>query len=124
MRQGASPEVAAPAATLEVYVWYEADPADDDAVRAAVGRLADAMVRGGSDPMAERPRLLRRPHTSMRDGAPRATWMEVWPGVPRHALQGWIARLEASALDEGALALARGGRHVEPFEAQAGARVR
>ena len=52
MRQGASPEVAAPAATLEVYVWYEADPADDDAVRAAVGRLADAMVRGGSDPMA------------------------------------------------------------------------
>ncbi|HMS81619.1 MAG TPA: hypothetical protein PKC20_19265 [Burkholderiaceae bacterium] len=143
MRQGASPEVAAPAATLEVYVWYEADPADDDAVRAAGGRLADAMVRGGSDPMAERPRraqiehcladgdlmagrprLLRRPHTSLRDGAPRAPWMEVWPGVPRHALQGWIARLEASALDEGALALARGGRHVEPFEAQAGARVR
>ena len=116
---------AASADTLEVYVWYEADPADDDAVRAAVGRLADAMVRGGSDPLAERPRLLRRPELSTRAGAPRATWMEVWPAVPRHALGGWIARLEASALDEGALALARGGRHVEPFEAQAApARVR
>jgi hypothetical protein len=110
--------------TLEVYVWYEADPADDALVRAAVDRLAEAMVRGGTDPVGERPSLLRRPGTTLRDGAPRSTWMEVWPAVPRRSLDGWLARLETSALDVGATALARGGRHVEPFEPQPPPRVR
>ncbi len=114
---GASP-------TLEVYVWYEADPADDALVRAAIDRLADAMVRGGTDPVDERPRLLKRPGTTLRDGAPRSTWMEVWPAVPRRALDGWLARLETSARDAGVDALARGGRHVETFEPQPAPRVR
>lgn len=104
--------------TLEVYVWFEADPADDAAVRAALERAADSMIRGGSDPVRERPRLLRRPDLRLRDGVPRATWMEIWPGVPAHAFAGWVSRLEASAAAEGLDALARGGRHVEPFVPQ------
>jgi hypothetical protein len=44
--------------------------------------------------------------------------------VPRRSLDGWLARLETSALDVGATALARGGRHVEPFEPQPPPRVR
>ncbi len=109
---------------LDVYVWYEADPADDARVRDAVERLAEAMVRGGTDPLHERPRLLKRPETTLRDGAPRSTWMEVWPAVSRHALDGWLARLETGARDAGATALARGGRHVEVFEPQPAPRVR
>lgn len=104
--------------TLEVCVWYEADLADDAGVRAGVDRLAEAMVRGGTDPLHARPRLLKRPETTLRDGALRSTWMEVWPAVPRHALDGWLARLDSSARDAGTTALARGGRHVEVFEPQ------
>lgn len=114
----------AASATLEVYVWYETDPADDARVRAAADRLAQAMVRGGTDPIDERPRLLRRPGTTLRDGSPRATWMEVWPAVPRHALEGWIARLETSARDSGIEALSLGGRHVETFVPQPAPRAR
>ena len=104
--------------TLEVYVWFEADPGDDALVRAAFVRLDETMARGGSDASSERPRLLRRPETTTRDGAPRATWMEVWPQVPRRALVGWLARLSTSATSSGTTALAQGGRHVEPFEPQ------
>jgi hypothetical protein len=113
-----------PAATLEVYVWFEADPADDAAVRAAEDRLAEAMVRGGTDPVGERPRLLRRPDLKQRDGAARATWMEVWPAVPRRSIDGWLVRLATAAASVGATALARGGRHVEPFFAMPAPRVR
>ena len=101
--------------TLEVFVWFEADPARETEVVAAFGRLVDAMVRGGSDPVTERPRLLRRPDLKHRTDGPRATWMEIWPAVPVPMLAGWIARLEASAASVGATALASGGRHVEPF---------
>lgn len=103
--------------SLEVYVWFEAAAGRDDAVRAAFSRLAGSMAHGGSDPVRERPRLLRRPDGRLRDGRVFTTWMEVWPGVPAHALAGWTARLAASAADSGALALAREGRHVEPFVA-------
>ena len=101
---------------VEVYVWFEADPAADALVVAAEERLAQAMVAGGSDPVAERPRLLYRHGRRTRDGRPVTTWMEVWPAVPAHALAGWIARLDASAQSSGATGLALGGRHVEPFE--------
>jgi hypothetical protein len=100
---------------LEVYVWFEADPSDDAAVQAAVGRLADAMAGGAPGAASRRPRLLRRPDLKQRDGRPRATWMEAWPAVPGHALPDWLATLAAQAQACGAAALARGGRHVEPF---------
>jgi len=106
-------------APVEVYVWYESDPAESDRVRAAFVRLAEDMVRGGSDPASERPRLLRRPEAVQRDGQPRATWMEVWPAVPSRMLGGWLDRLEAAAVSSGAAPLARGGRHVEVFVPQA-----
>lgn len=109
---------------LDVYVWYEADPADDARVRDAVDRLVEAMARGGTDLLHERPRLLKRPGTTLRDGAPRSTWMEVWPAVPRRTIDGWLARLDSTARDAGATALARGGRHVEPFEPQPAPRLR
>jgi hypothetical protein len=109
-------------ARVEVYVWFEADPTDEPRVRAAFLRLAQSMVRGGSEAAAETPRLLRRPDTTMRPEGPRATWMEVWPAVPRHAVAGWVDRLAAAAADSGAAALARGGRHVEIFEPVASAR--
>lgn len=112
----------ATAARVEVYVWFEADPADDALVVAAFRRLADGMVRGGSEAIAEAPRLLRRPDLKARDDGPRATWMEVWPAVPRHAVGGWLDRLAAAADDAGATALSRGGRHVEVFEPVAGSR--
>lgn len=114
----------AAAARVEVYVWFEADPADDALVAAAFARLADGMVRGGSDAVVEAPRLLRRPDLKTRPDGTRATWMEIWPAVPRHALGGWLDRLEAAADDAGAAALARGGRHVEVFEPVAGAQPR
>lgn len=106
-----------PTDALEVYVWFEADPADDARVRAAEGRLAEAMALGGAEPVVDRPRLLRRPDLKHRDGAPRATWMEVWPAVPRHELAVWLARLEDTAASVGVAALVRGGRHAEPFQA-------
>ena len=105
-------------ATLEVYVWFEAEAGRDDAVRSAVARLAESMAHGGSDPVRERPRLLRRPDLRQRDDGVFTTWMEIWPAVPAHALEGWIDRLAASAADSGAAALARNGRHVEPFIAE------
>ena len=107
---------------LEVYVWFEADPADASWVLAAFGRLGAAMASGGSEAVAERPRLLRRPELVQRDGAPRTTWMEVWPGVPPRTLAGWLDRLDAAAASSGAGALARGGRHVEVFAPQARSR--
>jgi hypothetical protein len=111
-----------------VYVWFEADPADDARVRAAVGRLAaemaDAAGAAGSvgrsgdrvELGAAGPRLLRRPDLRLRDGHAYATWMEVWPPVPVDGLAVWLERLAACADRCGAAALARGGRHVEPFE--------
>jgi len=111
------PDRSAP--TLEVFVWFEADPTRDAEVVAAFGRLADAMLRGGSEPIVERPRLLRRPDLKQRPDGPRATWMEIWPAVPGATLTGWTARLGPSAASVGAAALATGGRHVEPFVAAA-----
>ena len=110
--------------SLEVYVWFEAAAGRDDAVRAAFSRLAGSMAHGGSDPVRERPRLLRRPDGRLRDGRVFTTWMEVWPAVPRHALEGWLARLASSAAASGAAGLARGGRHVEAFEPMPDPRVR
>lgn len=110
-------------ARVEVYVWFEADPADDGRVLAAFARLAEGMVRGGSEPHTETPRLMRRPDLRTRPDGLRATWMEIWPAVPRHAVAGWIDRLAAAADDSGAAGLARGGRHVEVFEAAAPARA-
>jgi hypothetical protein len=42
--------------------------------------------------------------------------MEVWPGIAAPALPRWLRRLEAAADAAGQDRLARGGRHVEPFE--------
>lgn len=100
---------------LEVYVWFEADPSADAAVQAAIARLADAMTGGAPGSSVRRPRLLRRPDLKQRDGRPLATWMEAWPSVPRQALAAWLATLSVQAQACGAAALARGGRHVEPF---------
>jgi hypothetical protein len=104
------------AAGLEVYVWFESDPADDDAVVAAFDRLARAMADDGAIPLSDPPRLLRRPDLKERDGRFRATWMEVWPAVPGSELSAWIDRLDRLAVTTGASALAPAGRHVEPFE--------
>jgi hypothetical protein len=113
-------------ASLDVHVWYETDPVDDDAVRLAVARLAramlaeDAAARVDAAPAAvDAVRLLRRPDLRWRDGRPFATWMEVWPAVAADALAPGLARLAASAEACGATALARDARHVEPFRAVA-----
>jgi hypothetical protein len=100
---------------VEVYIWFEADPADDARVVAAFARLAEAMVRGSAVAPAEAPRLLRRADLRPRPEGPRATWMEVWTAVPQHALAAWQDRLATSADDSGSTPLAHGGRHVEVF---------
>ncbi len=102
-------------AVLQVFVWFEADPADDAAVVAAVRHLVEAMSGAGDVRDAEGPRLLRRPDLRLRDGQPRATWMEIWPGVPAASLDAWLAHLASAAQACGVAALAAGGRHVEPF---------
>jgi len=102
------------AASVEVCVWYEADPSQADAVRAAVARLAISMTEGAFAPPP--PRLMRRTEPVVRDGAVRDTWMEVWPSIPADGLTAWRDRLAAASVESGAAALARGGRHVEPFE--------
>lgn len=101
---------------LEVFVWYEADPADADRVRAAFVRLRDAErsahVRAVHAPAA---RLMRRQDLRERDGVPRATWMEIWPHVPAQCLVRWTANLDAAALACGAAAIATSTRHLEAF---------
>lgn len=94
---------------LEVCIWFEADPADAAAVRSGFTRMRDSMAVPGA-------RLLRRPDRRQRPEGPRETWMEVWPGIAASALPGWLRRLEAAADAAGHDRLARGGRHVEPFE--------
>ena len=96
-------------AALEVCIWFEADPADAAAVRDGFARLRDAMA-------APHARLLRRPDLRERPDGPRETWMEVWPGIPAPGLHAWLERLGGAAAAEGLDRLARGGRHVEPFE--------
>jgi hypothetical protein len=103
---------------VEVYVWFESDPLDDEAVLAAFWRLAGAMAVASEAAGTGPPRLLRRPELKDRDGRSRATWMEVWPAVPRPALADWLDRLERHAAASGASALAPDGRHAEPFIAQ------
>jgi hypothetical protein len=99
----------APPGSLQVYVWFEADPADAAEVRDGFARLRDAMAVPGA-------RLLRRPDRRQRPEGLRETWMEVWPGIAAPALPRWLRRLEAAADAAGQDRLARGGRHVEPFE--------
>jgi hypothetical protein len=108
-----------PSAEVEVYVWFESDPADDPAVYLAFRRLVQEMGRGAEAPLGT-PRLLRRPELKDRDGQLRATWMEVWPAVPAADLADWLDRLGRCAEASGASALALGGRHVEPFVAPPG----
>lgn len=108
-------------ASLEVCIWFEADPQHHDQIVASFMALAQAVealpspVRpAGSGPHA-RPRLLRRPELALREAGPRSTWMEVWPGVGATQLQAFLEQLELLASQSGLSALASGPRHVEPF---------
>lgn len=111
-------------ASLEVCIWFEADPLHHDQIVAAFIRLVEAleavaaqaapMRAAGSGP-ENRPRLLRRPEVVIRAAGPRSTWMEVWPGVGAPQLQAFLVQLEQLAAQTGLSALASGPRHVEPF---------
>lgn len=108
-------------ASLEVCIWFEADPQHHDQIVAAFIRLVEAveaqaapMRAAGSGP-ENRPRLLRRPEVVIRAAGPRSTWMEVWPGVGAPQLQAFLVQLEQLAAQTGLSALASGPRHVEPF---------
>lgn len=98
------------AGRVEIYVWFEASPAVDDAVRTGFARLRDALEQPGA-------RLLRRPDLRARPEGPQATWMEVWPDVPAGTVVPWLERLQGAAVQCGLAAHARDGRHVEVFAA-------
>jgi hypothetical protein len=107
--------------SLEVCIWFEADPQHHDQIVAAFIRLVEAveaqaapMRLAGSEPES-RPRLLRRPEVAIRASGPKSTWMEVWPGVAAMHLQAFLEQLEQFAARSGLSALASGPRHVEPF---------
>lgn len=118
------PNDAETGASLEVCIWFEADPLHHDQIVAAFIRLVEAveaveaqaapMRAAGSGP-ENRPRLLRRPEVVIRAAGPRSTWMEVWPGVGAPQLQAFLVQLEQLAAQTGLSALASGPRHVEPF---------
>jgi len=115
------PNDAETGASLEVCIWFEADPLHHDQIVAAFIRLVEAveaqaapMPAAGSGP-ENRPRLLRRPEVVIRAAGPRSTWMEVWPGVGAPQLQALLVQLEQLAAQTGLSALASGPRHVEPF---------
>jgi hypothetical protein len=118
------PNDAETGASLEVCIWFEADPLHHDQIVAAFIRLVEAveaveaqaapMRAAGSGP-ENRPRLLRRPEVVIRAAGPRSTWMEVWPGVGAPQLQALLVQLEQLAAQTGLSALASGPRHVEPF---------
>jgi hypothetical protein len=110
------------AGTLEVYVWFEADPAHDAAVRQSFLQLVQRMTRQGPDAAAGpgAPRLLRRTDLRARPEGLRATWMEVWSGVPASGVAPWLAAMEAAAAATGSTGWACGGRHVEVFAPDAG----
>jgi hypothetical protein len=118
------PNDAETGASLEVCIWFEADPLHHDQIVAAFIRLVEAveaveaqaapMRAAGSGP-ENRPRLLRRPEVVIRAAGPRSTWMEVWPGVGAPQLQNFLVQLEQLAAQTGLSALASGPRHVEPF---------
>ena len=108
-------------ASLEVCIWFEADPPHHDRIIGsfltlvqAVEALPPPLPPAGSAPHT-RPRLLRRPELSLRDSGPKHTWMEVWPGVASAQLQPFLTQLEQLAAQTGLSALASGPRHVEPF---------
>jgi len=112
---------AEPAISLDVCIWFEADPQHHDRIVASFLTLVQA-VEGLAAPMQPanpapdtRPRLLRRPELAMREAGPRQTWMEVWPGVASTQLQPFLMQLEQLAAQTGLSALASGPRHVEPF---------
>ena len=107
--------------SIEVCIWFEADPQHHDRILASFLTLVQAVedlpspVRpAGSGPHA-RPRLLRRPELAMRETGPRSTWMEIWPGIAPAQLQPFLMQLEQLAVQTGLSALASGPRHVEPF---------
>lgn len=112
---------AAIGASLEVCIWFEADPQHHDLVVASFMTLAQAVddlpppVRPAGSGPHTRPRLLRRPELAMREAGPRSTWMEIWPGVASAQLQSFLMQLEQLAAQTGLSALASGPRHVEPF---------
>jgi hypothetical protein len=112
---------AAIGASLEVCIWFEADPQHHDLVVASFMTLAQAVealaspMRPASSGPHTRPRLLRRPELTKREAGPRSTWMEVWPGIASAQLQPFLSQLELLASESGLSALASGPRHVEPF---------
>jgi len=115
------PNHAEPGASLEVCIWFEADPQHHDQIVAAFIRLVEAVeAQTGPMPSAglgpeSRPRLLRRPEVVIRATGPRSTWMEVWPGVEATHLQAFLVLLEQLAAQAGLSTLSSGPRHVEPF---------
>jgi len=115
------PNDAEPGASLEVCIWFEADPQHRDQIVAAFIRLVEAVeAQAGPTPAAgsgpeSRPRLLRRPEVVIRATGPRSTWMEVWPGVEATHLQAFLLLLEQLAAQTGLSTLSSGPRHVEPF---------
>jgi hypothetical protein len=108
-------------ASLEVCIWFEADPQHHDLIVATFIKLAQAVEAQAtltglaSSDLQRRPRLLRRPEVVVREAGPRSTWMEVWPGIASTHLQAFLAQLEKLAALTGLSALASGPRHIEPF---------
>ena len=119
------PDHAEPGISLEVCIWFEADPQHHDLVVASFMTLAQAVddlaspMRPASSGPHTRPRLLRRPELAMREAGPRQTWMEIWPGVSSTHRQAFLMQLDQLAVQTGLSALASGPRHVEPFLTEA-----
>ncbi len=106
---------------VELYVWFEADPAMDDAVRAAFMVLRRRMAAEPHKRLLGTPRLLRRADLRQRPAGARATWMEIWRLNEGSALDVFSADLEREAGRVGLTHLAQGGRQIEVFIPENGA---
>ena len=105
---------------MELYIWFEADPAMDDAVRAAFTALHRRMACEPHKRLLGMPRLLRRADLRQRPAGVRATWMEIWRLRQDTAPEVFSADLEREAARVGLTHLAHGGRQIEVFIAQDG----
>lgn len=100
---------------MELYIWFEADPAMDDAVQAGFTALSRQMAAAPNTPLLGTARLLRRADLRQRPDGARATWMEIWRLKDGTALDVFSADLEREAGRVGLTRLARGGRQIEVF---------
>ncbi len=97
----------ATAESLTAYVYFRTDPADAEAARQALARQHALVL--------ERLGIVSRSELRHDRDKGYLTWLEIYPGITRDALDHTLQRIEQAAVDSGVSALALQARHHEVF---------